>query len=297
MHSQIEDQSTLEQDARLDDPLRRVAFEAGMLLGLEAVRDEQQYHRRRLNRQQYWLHGYGTLAGMRVGMLPESHPDPDAETRVRLVVWPGIGIDGLGREILVHEAYCIELREWLTAQSPTALAEGFDAGAGRLWLKVCIRHKDCALARQPVLARKLNLGTDAVQPSRHADSVDIELLPELPPPSPADDAYQPWACHGETGPMPPLNASEQDTLDSASGAAAAQLRLHARLLHALDGGVATRDLAGEFHDGARVLLARVAIEASDIDAVIVNPNRISINNLVRPFVVSASQLAWLARQG
>ncbi|MDV7400323.1 hypothetical protein RZS08_53405, partial [Arthrospira platensis SPKY1] len=81
MHSQIEDQSTLEQDARLDDPLRRVAFEAGMMLGLEAVRDEQQYHRRRLNRQQYWLHGYGTLAGMRVGMLPQSHPDPDANTR------------------------------------------------------------------------------------------------------------------------------------------------------------------------------------------------------------------------
>lgn len=297
MNAPIEDHHTLEQDARLDDPLRRVAFEAGMMLGLEAVRDEQQYHRRRLNRHRYWVHGYGTLAGMRVGMLPATHPDPDVATRVRLVVWPGIGIDGLGREIMVHEAYCIEFGEWLAAQSTTALAEGFDAGAGTLWLAVRIRHKDCAIARQPVLARKLNLGTDAVQPSRHADSVDIELIPELPPQAPAGSEFAPWSCHGALGDDPELSIAEQATLAAASDAARPQLALHARLLHALDDGVAPRELAGEWHEAARVLLARIAVTASDIDAVIANPARIAINNLVRPFVVSAAQLAWLSRQG
>ncbi len=292
----IEDQSTLEQDARLDDPLRRVAFEAGMMLGLEAVRDEQQYHRRRVNRQQYWLHGHGTLAGMRVGMQPASHADRDTSLRLRLIVTPGLGIDGLGREILVHEAYCIELGEWMSAQSRATLTEGFDADAGLLWLKVCVRHKDCAVARQPVLARKLNLGTDAVQPSRYADSVEIDLIPERPPNDPDDDAYRPWACHPALGELPTLSAAEQQTLDDA-GSAAALLAMQARLLHAFDDGVSPRTINDRFDEAARVLLARIAIEVDDIDAVIVNPQRISINNLVRPFVVSASQLAWLQRQG
>ena len=37
----IDDRPTLEQDATLDETLRRVAYEAGMMLGLEATRDEQ----------------------------------------------------------------------------------------------------------------------------------------------------------------------------------------------------------------------------------------------------------------
>ena len=43
----LDDFSTLKQDAELAEPLRRVAYEAGMMLGLEATRDEQAYHRRR----------------------------------------------------------------------------------------------------------------------------------------------------------------------------------------------------------------------------------------------------------
>ncbi len=297
MSAPIEDHSTLDQDARLNDPLRRVAYEAGMMLGLEAVRDEQQYHRRRLSRQQYWLHGHGTLAGMVVGISPVSHPNPDDTITVRVIVSPGLGIDGLGREILMHEPYCVHLGDWLAAQTTTRLHEGFDAGAGLLWLAVKIRHKDCAIARQPVLARKLNLGTDAVQPSRIADSVQLELIPELPPTAVDDQRYDPWACHGPVADDPPLTEAEQATLAAADGVRAAQLRLHARLLHALDGGgVAPRELAADLEEGARVLLARISLAVSDPADIVVNPQRISINNLVRPFVVSASQLAWLARQ-
>ena len=48
--------------------------------------------------------------------------------------------------------------------------------------------------------------------------------------------------------------------------------------------------------GARLLLARIRIDASDIDNIVVNPQRIQVNNLVRPFLTTASQLAWLNRQ-
>jgi len=297
--SEMDDMPTLEQDDRLAEPLRRVSYEAGMMLGLEATRDEQAYHRRRLTRHQYWFQGYGTLAGLNVSMSPASHSDPDDDTLVRLHVSPGIALDGLGREVMLHETYCIDLRQWLDAQSESALLEGYDHGPGHLWLKVCIRHKDCAIARQPVLARKLNLSTDAVQPSRTADSVQLELIPERPPTD--DHRYHPWGSHQfVTDALPELSAAEQATLQAttdSSATAGAQLQLHARLLHALDaGGLSTLNLADELASGARLLLARIRIDASDINHLIINPERIQINNLVRPFLTTASQLAWLSRQ-
>src|SRR5262245_20847128 len=117
----VEDFTTLEQDATLAEPLRRVAYEAGMMLGLEATRDEQAYHRRRLNRHRYWMDGYGTLAGMRVTMASLDRPSESGGVLVRLIVTPGIGIDGLGREVLIHESYCVNLRDWLTAQGAARL--------------------------------------------------------------------------------------------------------------------------------------------------------------------------------
>ncbi|NMT64986.1 hypothetical protein [Marinobacter orientalis] len=299
--SSAEDLPTLEQDDQLAEPLRRVAYEAGMMLGLEATRDEQAYHRRRLTRHQYWLHGFGTLAGMRVSMNPETHENSsDHLEDLQLRVGPGVGIDGLGREVMVHESHCIRLAQWLAAQPEEKLLEGFDSDAGELWLKVTVRHKDCPVARQPVLTRKLNAGTDAVQPSRTADSVQLELIPELPPGSP-EDGFTPWASHNLVdNDMPPLSGDEQQTLDDledSNPVAAQQLALHAQLLHSLEGdGLSTHNLAHELEDGARLLLARVRIEASDPSNTVLNPGLIHINNLVRPFLATASQLAWLARQ-
>lgn len=298
--SNLDDLPTLEQDDELAAPLRRVSYEAGMMLGLEATRDEQAYHRRRLTRHQYWLQGFGTLAGLRVSMQPDSHGNDADDILVRIHVSPGIAIDGLGREVLVHETYCIDLRQWLDAQTEADLLEGFDGSNDLLWLKVTVRQKDCPVAKQPVLARKLNLSTDAVQPARTADSVQLELIPELPPAS-ADERYHPWASHTPVADaLPTLTDAEQQQLDAlelSNPTAAAQLSLHAKLLHALDAtGIATTNLADELEDGARLLLAHISISTTDVNNIVVNPERISINNLVRPFLTTASQLAWLNRQ-
>lgn len=299
--SSAEDLPTLEQDDELAEPLRRVSYEAGMMLGLEATRDEQAYHRRRLTRHQYWLHGYGTLAGMNVSMTPDSHDnDSDDLDDLQLRVGPGVGIDGLGREVMVHETHCIRLKQWLEAQSEATLLEGYDAGEQQLWLKVTVRYKDCPIARQPVLSRKLNLSTDAVQPSRTADSVQLELIPELPP-GEGSDRHAPWGSHDAVaGEDPGLSDLEQQTLDDlrdSNPVAGEQLALQARLLHALDDrGLSTHNLAHELEDGARLLLARIRIDTGSPDSPTVNPGLIHINNLVRPFLTTASQLAWLARQ-
>jgi len=301
--SETAEETLLTRDADLSTPLRRVSYEAGMLLGLEATRDEQTYHRRRLNRHQYWLHGSGTLAGMVVAIDPAETAETGPIT-TRVTVSPGIGIDGLGREVNIHESYCIDLGEWLQAQ--TNLLDGYDEVSDTLWLRVSVRYHACAVANQPVLARKLNLSTDAVQPSRTADSILLEIAPEIPP---ADDSrYQPWGAHDPLeDAAPSLGRLEQAVIDNAADNPAQhrQLQLHARLLHALDDNIDTDLAASELEAGARLLLARIAITVPDLSSIldadigdpVVNPNDIHVNNMVRPFLVTPSQLAYLARSG
>ena len=295
--TQHDNLTTLEQDDDLAEPLRRVAYEAGMMLGLEATRDEQEYHRRRLTRHQYWLQGYGTLAGLHVRIQPDSHTNGTDSMTVRILVTPGIAVDGLGREIMVHETYCIDLGQWLAAQTEAELAEGFALADNLLWLKVTVRHKDCPIARQPVLTSKLNLSTDPVQPSRTADSVNLELIPELPPASP-DTRYAPWGSHTPVSDSDPTLTTEEQSylsdLQASNASAAQRLQLQTRLLRALDAhGIATDNLSDQLEEGARLLLARISINTTDLTNIIVNPERIGVNNLVRPFLVTASQLAWL----
>ena len=303
MSELAEQNTTLEDDADLKKPLRRVAYEAGMLLGLEATQDEQDYHRRRLIRHQYWLHGSGTLVGMVVSIDPDS-TTATGPVLTRVVISPGIGIDGLGREVLVNESYCVDLGDWLKAQSETHLREGYDEGSNELHLKVTVRYQECEVAKQPVLARKLNLSTDAVQSSRIADSIELEISAELPPA--ADARYQPWANHDPVEDATPseLTQAETDTIAAAAAnpALQSQLQLHARLLHALgENGVDVQLAADQLEQGARLLLARIVIQVPDLNSIldadendqVVNPNDISVNNLVRPFLTTASQLAYL----
>ncbi len=299
-----EDTDNLEADAQFEQPLRRVAYEAGMLLGLEATRDEQAYHRRRLNRHQYWLHGYGTLAGMRVSIDPVTAPNNNPMA-TRMLVSPGLGIDGLGREVLIREPYGIDLGDWLQAQDAAHLYNGYNDTTNVLHLKVSVRYQEVPVGLQPVLARKLNLSTDAVQPSRTLDSIQLELSAELPPA--ANTQYQPWGAHDPIADATPaaLTATETTYLNDATTANAnhgAQLQLHSRLLHCLeDKGISAQVAADELEASARLLLAHIEIDVPDLDALmaikeglpVINPNTIRVNNLVRPFLATASQLGYL----
>ncbi len=302
--SETDEEIILERDADFSTPLRRVSYEAGMLLGLEATRDEQAYHRQRINRQQYWIMGSGTLVGMVVAIDP-NETEEAGPILTRMTVSPGIGIDGLGREINIRENYCVNLGEWLQTQSETDLRNGYEEDDDLLWLSITVRYHACDVAQQPVLARKLNLSTDAVQPSRIADSILLDITPEIPPDP--DTRYTPWANHAAVeDAMPELNAAEQQAIDNAAGnpGLQRQLQLHARLLHALgDNGVNTELTASELEEGASILLARVSISVADLNTIldsdsgdsVVNPNDIEVDNLIRPFLVTPSQLAYLER--
>lgn len=312
--------ASLASDGRFEEALKRVSHQPGMLLGLEATRAEQDYHRRRATRHGYWLHGAGTVAGLRVSMRAEDPGNDTDNVRVRLVVSPGIGVDGLGREVSAAEPYCVDLGAWLTAQFEDEAAwgalirDGYDEPGNLLWLKVTMRYQDCASGLQPVLATEINAGTDPVQPSRVADCVLFELAAERPQ-DVADDEHL-FAAHARIRPFDEiedrLGESERSRIEAASGGARGQLELGARLLHSLGDDnqalVARQAFLTEPALLARTLLARIAIrltppapgsesesEAELGPGLVVNPRRIEVDNLVRPFLFNAAALARLIR--
>lgn len=289
MDELLSDQLTLEADAEFTDQLERVAYADGMMLSLDAIRDEQHYHRRRLNRHHYWLHGYGTVCGLAV-KLAHIAPQPDVEESIRITVYPGIAIDTLGREVLVNEPYCINLQDWLNAQKADDLLAGYDDVANTLNFNITVRHKDCLTGLQPTLARKLNASTDAVSASRNRDSVLLELHPINPG---ATQQTHPWLAHEaidtDVALEKLLSAEELEYINAAPAEAQTKLRQQARLMHA--GQALSGSDEAEPAEMARVLLARLRLDnVADINAIVIDPITTHVNNLVRPFVSGNTQL-------
>lgn len=305
----VADPALLAHDADLATPLARVAYEEGMLLGLEATRAEQDYHRRRLLRHQAWLHGAGTIAGLHVTV------SDSASGGAVLTVHAGIGIDGLGRELQLVEPYCLDLRRWFLSQvANLAGSIATDGGSRSLYLRLTARYRPVAQLLAPVLAAEANAGTDAVLPTRVGDAVQLELLGDLGPaatwvpPLPAATeserlrrirelaAEPPWRrALAERGPATPTD-SEAAFLASfplPAGAADARLRQLNGLDRALPMPAPGVDGSGpseaELAPLARVLLATVVVDlGADASAPTVSAATTALNNLVRPFITPPS---------
>ncbi len=283
----------MQSDSEMNTQLERVNFEPGMLLGVEATRSEQDYHRRRLNRHRYWLHGAGTVVGLAVTLTHTENGLPDTAQPVYLNISPGVGIDGLGREVLCHEPYCLDLRAWLQAQwdsteTPAILGDGLDEENNQLLLQVTMRYASCPSGQQPVLARKINAGTDPVAPSRQQDSVLFELIGGAV----ENDVDWPWGGHTPlaSDQRPELTDEEKEYLNLLGPAARAQAERIGSRVYALPHNDRALDLNDDDPASvARTLLASVSINLHPDNTPHIHPGHIRVNNLVRPLVRSAGQ--------
>jgi hypothetical protein len=181
----------------------RVFYELGVMLDKDDFNAEQTYHRGRLARTLAFLHGAGTVAGLRVEVFPQPEgggaPQPDVE-EVR--VHPGIAIDEVGRLIDVASLRCTRLAKWIAAQSAdrktdegqkraARLVKAFHAG--KLIVDVFVRFAACDRGKTPAFATGPFDALDAVQPSRVRDGFELQLVPreETSPPEPDPDAVWP----------------------------------------------------------------------------------------------------------
>ena len=181
-------------------PPDRLAYAIGTMLDASDFEAEQTYHRGRLARALWYLHGGGTIAGLRVIW----EPPRDAEHSDELHVEPGVAIDRVGRLVEVPRRACLRVQRWFAAQSDTALIEAFrnsftftpdlvtrDAeghitsivggsapvtGSGVV-ADVYLRFVACERGKTPALATGPFDALDAVQPSRLRDGYALELMP------------------------------------------------------------------------------------------------------------------------
>ena len=273
-------------------------YEAGVMVGVEAMRAEQDYLLRRLARLQRFLLGRGTLYGLAVQVGDETRPD--GKTGATLEVGPGQAIDGLGREVLVHEGYVVPLTAWIAAQTATALAEARVGTA--LHLLVTLRAQESPRGFQPALGGGLNIGTDPVVTSRVADGFLLELLPEPPPqggthaPDAPADALAAWMPDGKApaAAPPALTKREEDFLKTLPDKALAKrLARQAHLLRQAppDPCRAAPDRLACLAAAARIPLARVTVTMDAPTGAPIAPSKVSVNNLVRLFVLPLPLLA------
>jgi hypothetical protein len=178
----------------------RLAYGIGMLLDAKDFEDEQTYHRGRLARALWYLHGSGTIAGLRVVWEPAASAGGSDELHVE----PGIAIDRVGRLVEVPRRACLRLTRWFDAQIESALIEsmrnsfsftpdvvqrGTDGritniagGTASVTLAavvadVYLRYTACERGRTPAIATGPFDALDAVQPSRLRDGYALELVP------------------------------------------------------------------------------------------------------------------------
>lgn len=284
-------------DTDFASALERAAYAAGMMLDLETIRAEQDYHRRRLNRHRYWFAGSGTLVGLAVTLRADEPPNGTDNAPVEIVVGPGAGIDGLGRDFILSGPYCLNLLEWFEAEgnADAALRDGLDEAANVVRLTVYAAHEDCPAKLRPVLARKINAGTDPVDTAAIRDATALELTPGAAPEPPTE--FWPFAALPRRGgdPLDGLTEGESAALDALPAAERPRAELAARLIYGLREDSTALEADRDESALAPVPLAEIAVDLRADNSPFVHPDHVRVNNLVRPMVSTPSQLAWLAR--
>src|SRR5687767_7675049 len=289
--------------AQRPEPPDRVAYATGMLLDAQDFEAEQLYHRGRLARALRYLHGSGTVAGLRVVWRPEVAPGADptlpAGREESLVVEPGVALDRLGRVIEIPSHACIRLDRWYEGQEPDELTKALhpkEAGdpLSGVVVDLFVRHFLCERGKTPAFADGPFDATDAVRPSRLREFYKLELKPRH-----EDD---------------PREVLPRDLWPNLSGVADPEERWRRIQDAALDAWHEGRESAGGgWADGApaplrehvvgqdttSLFLARLTLPADPAPANDVRPVRrpgeaVEVDNHSRAFVYTAGALArWL----
>jgi hypothetical protein len=180
--------------------LDRVFYATGVLLAADDFDAEQTYHRGRLARALSYLHGSGTVAGLRVvvapGLAAGADPAFPQGREEELRVEPGFAIDRLGRLVEVPRAACLRLDRWYQADEVDRLRTALHAGG--VIVDVFVRYLTCDRGKTPAFAAGPFDALDAVQPARLRDAYELTLVPRA-------EASPPLPATGEIGapPLPP----------------------------------------------------------------------------------------------
>ena len=88
------------------DPLKRVNYTFGLVLGVEEFVQSDTYFLAKHHLENRLLHGYGTVCGLAVSRN---------RAHLEVQVTPGWAINPRGQEIHVPQLMCVQVDNWLSA--------------------------------------------------------------------------------------------------------------------------------------------------------------------------------------
>jgi hypothetical protein len=162
------------------DPLKRVNYTFGLVLGVEEFQQEQTYFLSKDRSHNRILHGYGTAYGL--GVSIDNGGTPNVEVRVAC----GMAVNPKGQEIHVPRTMCARLNDWLS-QYQSALQEIYGPPPLTLSMCVVLCYHECQTDEVPVPGEPCRTQEDAMAASHIADSfelklcLDTDVLPVSPP--------------------------------------------------------------------------------------------------------------------
>jgi hypothetical protein len=233
--------------------------------------------------------GHGTLAGLEAEYQAAQVADETQPARPeRIMVYPGLAIDRLGRLLEVSRHRCLRLSDWYQYQSPQFLRQAWH-DTGSLWTgapsgvaaDLFIRFVVCENGKTPAFATTAFDSFDSITAARLSDGFEItlELRQETDPPLPSPQ----WPDFGSDV------ATLREAIYSAwrDGSAFST----SRGLDPLPEHVPGQDTAALF-------LARILFPADQSPAgqrpIRRMTEAVIVRNDLRPFVVTAGALArWL----
>lgn len=270
--------------ATVPSPSQRVVYRNGILLDASDFQQEQSYHRSRLALALSLIHGFGTIAGLRVEHSPGGAIGPDGEPHPpeQIMVHPGIALDRAGHLIEIKTPQCLRLAHWLAfqiAQPGAALKPFRDPADQRYFVgDLFLRFNECAQGLRPGFPEPAADATDAIVPSRSSDSFELLLVPR--------------DCDPETT----LPAVPTSRFPSTAPADRAALLASIYAAYELTSPVNDQEYPPGFADKSAVFLSRIQIRLEDAPAVTLDrhtSNEVVIDDLTRPIVTATDLLRHL----
>jgi hypothetical protein len=158
------------------DPLKRVNYTFGLVLGVEEFLQSDTYFLAKHYLENRLLHGYGTVCGLDV--IAQTSPQLEVQ------VTPGWAINPKGQEIYVPQLMCVQVNDWLQANLPALQAAFGGHAPATLGLCVVLCYRECKTDVVPIPGEPCQTQSSSTAPSRIADSFELMLClnqPASPP--------------------------------------------------------------------------------------------------------------------
>jgi hypothetical protein len=177
------------------DPFRSLYVHFGMLLGVDDFQTLDAYHRGKMWYHSAWLHGTGVVWGLAVNLPTKTAQNEEQILTGEIRVEAGLAIDGLGRELLLEHAACLNLAAWYEAhQDDTALIDAIttDEETGDIIFDghITLEFRSCLTRQVPALSETCDNSSTSTAYSRVVETVKVCMHPGLAQPKPNTDYHR-----------------------------------------------------------------------------------------------------------